>query len=283
MSGTEAHRLIQSLRRQFLLATVTRVTLLSVVGLGFVLGTLWQAHFQRGSELMWSAASLAAIAWLTLTFYSVRQIRVAHQASAFIASGRLDLAEERLKNALRKFSLYRNGKLLACHHLAVVAHGRKSYRAAAELCDGMISLPGGPLVATRRTCRILLADCRLFLGDVLAASRAIAPLRLDGADLGLAEQLLLLPIELRCQIAAEQYEEAARALPWKLKRAELLDAPRAALVHALLAQAARKTGKGPVADFLQRRAELYHDLDDLAEEYPALRDLAPRARSADNK
>lgn len=282
MSGGEAHRLIQSLRRQFLLATLARSALLMVVALGFVFGTLWRAESHYRAELMWSIASMAAIAWVVLTFFSVRQVRAAHQASAFIASGRLDLAEEKLKSTLRQFSLYRNAKLLACHHLAVVAHGRKSYQAAAELCDGMISLPGGPPRATLRTCRILLADCRLLLGDVAAARKAIAPLTLQGPDLNLAEQLMLLPIELRCQVTGEQYEAASESLPWKIKRAELLDSPTAGLVHALLAMAADHTGQPRMADFLRRRAELYHGLDNLAEGHDFLRDLAPEATSADN-
>jgi|GEM_PF-650615 len=283
MSGSEAHRLIQSMRRQFLLASVTRSTLLVVVALGFVFGSMWRADANYRAETMWAISSVAAIAWVVLTFYSVRQVRAAHQASAFIASGRLDLAEERLKRTLRQFSLYRNAKLLACHHLAVVAHGRKSYQAAAELCDGMISLPGGPSVATLRTCRILLADCRLLLGDVVAARDAIAPLNLQGSELNLAEQLLLLPIELRCQLTAEQYDAACESLPWKLKRAELLDSPTAGLVHALLAVAANHIGRSRMADFLRRRADLYHGLEKLAEEHDFLRDLAPEAISADNK
>jgi len=283
MSGGEAHRLIQTLRRQFLLATLARSVLLMVVALGFVFGTLWQADSHYRSEVMWSISSLAAIAWVVLTFYSVRQVRAAHQASAFIASGRLDLAEEKLKSTLRQFSLYRNAKLLACHHLAVVAHGRKGYQAAAELCDGMISLPGGPPGTTLRTCRILLADCRLSLGDIAAARQAIAPLNLQGPDLNLAEQLLLLPIELRCQITAEQYGAAAESLPWKVKRAELLDSPTAGLVHALLSLAADGIGQSRMADFLRRRADLYHGLAELAEEHDFLRDLAPEAISADNK
>ena len=283
MSGGEAHRLIQSLRRQFLLATLTRSALLMVVALGFVFGTLWRAESHHRAELMWSIASLAAIAWVVLTFYSIRQVRAAHQASSFIASGRLDLAEEKLKSTLRQFSLYRNAKLLACHHLAVVAHGRKSYQAAAELCDGMISLPGGPPGATLRTCRILLADCRLLLGDIAAARQAIAPLNLLGPDLNLAEQLLLLPIELRCQVTAEQYGAAAESLPWKVKRGELLDSPAAGLVHALLAMAADRTGQARMAGFLRQRADLYHGLSKLAEEHDFLRDLATKATSADNK
>ena len=146
MTRQEAHRLIRSLRRQFLLLTVTRCLLLTTVAVGF-LGTLWNPSDAPGSILsanpltnaLWLAATFAAVVWVALTFYSVRQVRSTNQATAYIASGRLDLAEGQLMDALRQFSLYRNGKLLACHKLALIAHGQKQYQVAAELCDGILS------------------------------------------------------------------------------------------------------------------------------------------------
>ena len=282
MTATEAHQVVRALRRQFLTASVSRAILLIVVALG-LFATGMGSTFEWRSDLLLSAAVLAGIAWLVLTVVSIRQIRAANQASGYIASGRLDLAEEQLKSALRQFSLYRNGKLLACHNLAVVAHGRKNYQAAAELCDGVISLRGGLSGVTRHLCRILLADCRLFLGDIVAARRAIEPMSLRDPALGLAEQMLLLPVELRCQIADGEYEKAASSLAWKVGRAELLDSPKAALTHALLAIACREVGRRDTAAFLERRAGLYHDAGALADEYETLRDSHPSGTSADNK
>ncbi|MCG8407945.1 MAG: hypothetical protein MI923_22320 [Phycisphaerales bacterium] len=301
MTRQEAHRLIRSLRRQFLLLTVTRCLLLTTVAVGF-LGTLWNPSDAPGSILsanpltnaLWLAATFAAVVWVALTFYSVRQVRSTNQATAYIASGRLDLAEGQLMDALRQFSLYRNGKLLACHKLALIAHGQKQYQVAAELCDGILSFGawGGLSKGISRLCRIMLVDCHLFLGDVTSAIRALRPVSSQDPDLSLAEQLLVLPIELRCQIGSDHYERAASSLSWKMSRAELLDSPKAALAHALLAVACQKTGQTENATFLQRRAELYHDLDELAEDYDVLRERAqgssgknsaPQATSADNK
>ena len=67
-------------------------------------------------------------------------------------------------------------------------------------------------------------------------------------------------------------EEAIRELPWMIRRAELLDSPRAALVHALLAKACRALGREDQALRLSRRAELYHDSGELRKEYEILRD-----------
>jgi hypothetical protein len=93
---------------------------------------------------------------------------------------------------------------------------------------------------------------------------------------------MLLPIELRCRTAEGDYERAAESLGWKVRLAELLEAPKAALVHALLARACRHTDRSEVATFLQRRAELYGDLGELAGEYQTPLGSAPGAISADN-
>lgn len=285
MTCGEARELVTLLRRRFLITTLTRAVLLIVIGL-----SVFAAWVSAGSELyrriFWGSASGAGLAWVALMFFSIRQARASNQAMAFIASGRLDLAEERLRGALQQFSFFRNGLLLACHNLAVVAHGRQCYPAAAELCEGVLSLHKGIRKGLSRgigrTCRILLADCRLFLGDAASALRAIEPISLDDPVLNLSEQLLFLPVELRCRIAQADYAGATANLPWKLRRAELLDSPKAALVHALLAEACRRTGQSETAAFLQGRAELYHDLDELEDQYGKLRDSTGNPNSTDN-
>ncbi len=281
MTYREACELVTLLRRRFLITTLTRATILIVISLS-VFAAWMSVESEMYRRVFWGSASFAGLAWITLMFFSIRQARVSNQASAFIASGRLDLAEERLRGAIQHFSLFRNGLLLACHNLAVVAHGRQCYPAAAELCEGVLSLHKGLHKGIGRTCRILLADCRLFLGDTASALRAIEPISLDDPVLNLSEQLLFLPIELRCRIARADYAGATANLSWKLRRAELLDSPKAALVHALLAEACRRTGQPETAAFLQGRAELYHDLDDLEDQYGKLRNSTTDINSTDN-
>jgi len=197
-------------------------------------------------------------------------VRSANQAAAYLSAGRFDLAEQELTAALRTFSLYRTGKLLVCHNLAVVVHGQKNYQAAAELCDGILAMRPGSRGGVGRICRILLADCRLFLGDTLAAIKALQPLVKRRSELSLGEQLLLLPIELRCVVADGRHEEATADLAKKIQQAELLDSPRAALVHALLAKSCQALHRDALAGRLERRAQLYHDLSELQKEYAVL-------------
>ena len=301
MTLQEAKVLARTLRRQLLLASVSRVILAALLMTSF-LAALLQSEADAGKDALWFATLLTALTWVTLTMFSVRQIRAANQASAYISSGRLDLAEEQLRNAVHLFSLYRSGKLLACHNLAVVVHGRKDYQAAAELCDCVIHRGGKVTRGAGRLCRILLADCRLLLGDPAAALAALEPLRLSQANaedgpvqgdeaassadgeaaLNLAEQLLLLPVEIRCQVETGRFAQAVQSLTWKVRLAELLDSPKAALVHVLLAEACRRAGKSAEAAFLQRRAELYCDLAELETETRAMMDSARKPVNADN-
>jgi len=252
-----------------MVASVANVVMLLGVLAGLGLAVFFATPVQRLDSL-WSAATLVGMAWVLLTALSARQMRAANQAAAFMAAGRADLAEQRLKHAIHQFSLYRRGKLMVCHALAVIAHGRKDYHVAAELCDGIVSTCGHLSRRIVRLCRILLADCRLALGDNRAAGSALGPINLGLPDLNLVEQLMLLPVELSCQIGRGDYAAAAANLGWKIRRAELLDSPKAALVHALLARACREIGRTECAELLRRKAELYHDMKDLQKEYALL-------------
>ncbi len=282
MTLAEAEGIVRRLRRHFFLALAARVLIIALVVVVFF-GALVQDEVIAEADTLPYAIVFATFLWILLTAVSVRQIRTANQASVYISSGRLDLAERQLKSAIHQFSLYGMGKLLACHNLAVVAHGQKDYQVAAVLCDGVVALRGSISRSLGRLCRILLADCRLLLGDTGSARTAIGPLSLGNPTLSLSEELMLLPIVLRCQIAEGDFERAAReSLPRKVWLAELLDAPKAALVHALLARACDRLGDAEAAGFLQRRAELYHDLEELAQEYEILQDSPSGAGTADN-
>ncbi len=281
MTAGEAKTIVRTMRRHFFLASVLRgVTLGSLFFL--VLGSVIQTDTGASSDEWWSVAMLIAIAWVAMSAISARQIRTANEASRYISTGHLNLAERELKNALRAFSVHRGSKLLICHNLAVVAHGLKEFSAAAELCVGLISLRVRLSHRLGRMCRILLADCRLQEGEAAGAYDALDSLSVDNPQLGLSERLILLPIELACCLARGDSGGMVASLEGKVQLAELLDAPKAGLVHALLARACLREQKQDAAAFLQRRADLYHDPAELIRDNQILRDSFESARSADN-
>jgi len=281
MTGPEAAGFVRTMRRQLLLATLIRVLLFGLVTVGLMGAVMMPEANERMSDF-WFAAVLAAGGWLGLAVVSARQMRATNQASVYMSTGRLDLAERELRHAMRLISLYRTGKFLICHNLAVVAHGRKNYAAAAELCDGLIAAGVGVSRGLGRMCRILLADCRLLLGEHTAADTALSPLRFDDPELVLSERLMLLPVQLRCQVAAGRFEDAVSVVAEKVRLAELLDSQKAALVHTLLARACEAVGKLELGRFLQRRADLYCESTELAEAFPDTQTSSADRQMADN-
>ncbi|MCB9858005.1 MAG: hypothetical protein H6818_20155 [Phycisphaerales bacterium] len=258
MTEPEASHLIRTLKRQILLAGVWKVGVLAIILIASVgAASTWTSPQQ--SKLLWALSIAGAGIWIIFTILGLRQARESNQAAVYIATGRLDLAEQQLRNAALAFNLHRRGKLLACHNLAVVAHGRHEYATAAALSAGVIELGHGALRGVSRICRILLADCMLELHNPEAARRAIEPIPLGDPGVPLSEQLLLLPIRLRCDAALKAYDHILIDLPNKVRRAELLDSPKAAMCHQILADACARGGRRSEADFLRKRAELYHD------------------------
>jgi hypothetical protein len=255
---SEATQLINTLRRQVLLAGVWKAGIISIIFVASI-GAAGPWTTPEQSKMLWAISVLSAGIWIVFTILGLRQARESNQAAVYIATGRFDLAERQLRAAALAFNLHRRAKLLACHNLAVVAHGRREFRTAAALSAGVIDLGRGALRGVSRICRILLADCMLELKDPEAASRAIAPIPLNDPAVPLAEQLLLLPIRLRCDAAMKAYNHILIDLPGKLKRAELLDSPKAAMCHQILADACAHSGRRSEADFLRKRADLYHD------------------------
>ncbi|MBX3395419.1 MAG: hypothetical protein KF841_08620 [Phycisphaerae bacterium] len=281
MTGEMSQDFMRSIRRQVRFSTLMRLALLLIIASGIV-ATPFYSSGNRPLDLLWAASAFAGLTWIGLTALSIKQIRAANQGIVYMANGRLDLAEEQLISAASQFSLYRIGKLRACHNLAVVAHSRGSFDEAAALLDGVIAMLRGPDRSLGKTSRLVLADCRLSLGSPDIAAEVLKPVISQFDEMPLAEQLLLLPIETRCQVATGDYDAALNNLAERVRRAELLDSPRAAQVHALLAEACRRKGRQAEAAFFMRRAQLYADLSDLAEERPGLRDLVFPDTSADN-
>ncbi len=257
MNAAEASQLVRRLRTQFAVASLWRAVMVIVITASLVAAML-PALTPSQSRAMWMVCVVTAGCWIIMVLLGFRQARSSNQAAIYIATGRLDLAEKQLREAALGFNLYRRGKLLACHNLAVVAHGRKDFLTAATLSTAVVRLAHGTLRGVSRICRILLADSLLELGDPEAAHVAIHPVRWDDPQIPLEEQLLVLPIWLRCEAAMKRDDDLLADMRHKVKRAELLEAPKASLCHRILSDACARRGLKKAAEFLRRRADLYH-------------------------
>jgi tetratricopeptide (TPR) repeat protein len=209
-----------------------------------------------------------ACAWIVLSVSSAKGSRLTADSPSLIAAGRFDEAEQRIEEALRSFSLFRTGKLVSLHHLAVLRHAQRRWQDAAALSRALLSQPLGPLQGIAKPARLILADALLELGDTDAAGEAIA--RLFQTRLSLNEMLTLLAVQLDYQSRVGAWREMTAALGTKVQLAELMPAHTSARAQALLALAAKQTDEPTLANWLRRRAELLTDMQKLATERPFL-------------
>jgi hypothetical protein len=231
---------------------------------------------------VWIAGGLALLVavWTVLVVRAVGQVRRARRSSLLLQEGRVEEARRGLLGVLNSLTPLRSITVLACHYLAVASHLSRKYAEAAAICRELLAHRLGPTKSVGTATRFILADSLLMLGEVDEALPVVQAI--DTGNLSLNDRLTFLPIELHCQLAADQGTTAAQALPEKVRLAELLEPPTAALTHAFLAEACRRTNQGRQRDFLLRRAALLADLEPLVSRYqPVLGHLDIKAAQSE--
>lgn len=276
MNADENRETLRVLRRGLTLVRLVRgaVFLAALAAVGWAVA-------QPGNSGRHVLALTALVLLLLWTWFVVRAVRLNREIQTggmLMAIGRLDDAEACLARAMRRFSLSLRARLLLCQQFAALLFRREKYQEVVAVCREVLRhrLAGahGLVVNTR----LLLADSLLLLNEVSAAYAAMRPVY--DLPLTLADRMKLLPVQLRYELAADHAASAAGGLPEKVRIAELLDSPRAALVHALLAEACRRQSMPAQQRFLSTRARLYHDLAPLAVRYPVIAPIA--AESGEN-
>lgn len=211
--------------------------------------------------------------WLVLTYRSVKGQRLAAESPSLIAAGQFDEAEQQIEEALRSFSLFRGAKMLSLHHLALLRHAQKRWQDSADLCRTLLSQKVGSVQTILRPSRLLLADALLELNDLHGAYAALASLYQERLSLGEAMNLLLIQLDYESRLGAWEAMLPRGSSYKRVQLAELMVAPSSARAHALMALAAKKTGRPDWAHWLRSRAELLADPADLTKARPLLSEL----------
>jgi hypothetical protein len=235
---------------------------------GVLFGPVWGGALQPTVILL-----LVGLIWVVLSFRSMRDSRIAADSSSLIAAGQYDAAEQRLSTALHSFSLFKTVKLLSLHHLAVLRHAQKRWRDSAMLAQALLRQPARSLSGLNKSARLILIDALLEMGDRRAAHEAIVSLYTQRLSLSEAVKLMGLQLDYEAQIGA--WDAMMQRLGAKIQLAELSPTASAALSQALLALAARRTGRSDCENWLRRRAELLVEPAELATRRPILRELWP--------
>jgi len=258
--------ILRTFKRQIFLANLLRLINLLV----FLVLIIWivQLPEPQSERMMFLVIAAAVLSWILVFINSLKNAREVRTASVLLNLGKLDDAEVWLHKTIQRFSLSVKDKILACNQLAALFMKRQAYSQAAAVCRVLLVQRLNRLRNVWVNARIMLADSLLFLNQIDEAYEAIRPLY--DTSLSLTDRMKLLPVQLRYELAAGHHTSASQSLKEKVKIAELLDSPAAALVHALLAEACRRQAMTPQYNFLIERARLYHDLDELVGQFPVI-------------
>jgi hypothetical protein len=209
--------------------------------------------------------------WMILSFRSLRGSRVAADSSTLIAAGQFELAEKSIAESLDSFSIFRTVKLMSLHHLAALRHTQNRWQDSALLCQAVLMQKPKAISGLDRSSRLLLADSLLELGDLRGVHENL--LRLYNQRLTLREALNLLVVQLDYMSRISAWEPMLWQIGTKVQMAELLPTLQSARSQALMALAAKKTGRMDWFDWLRRRAELLSDAQHLCADRPMLCEL----------
>jgi hypothetical protein len=248
---------ISRFRRDLVLGWVLRAALLTGA-LGCMLVAPLLGFHEDGAMLL----ALIGGTWIVLSYRSMQGTRLAAQSPMLIAAGQFEQAENRIDSALRSFSLFKTGKLLSLHHLALLRHAQKRWRESALLCEALLTQRLPRLQALTKTTLLLLADANIQLGEMRGAFNALNGLH--AYRLNLNESLTLQSLQLEYGARIGAWDAMLQGLPMKVQLAELMPTVNAARSQAYLGMAALKTGRLELARWLRRRAELLATVSEIA-------------------
>jgi hypothetical protein len=257
---------VSKLRRDLAVSSFVKGAML----LGAIACLLVAQALNLGAEGTMVLVSLT-IVWLVLSRRSARISRGVMDAPSLIASGRFEDAEHQLDEAVRVFSLFRTVKLLSLHHLSMLRHAQKRWQESVLLCRALQGQKLGGLAGLLRPSRLILADSLLQLGDLNGAYQTLSEMYRQRLTLGEATKLLVLQLDYESRVGA--WQNMISGAESKVQLSELMNTRDAAMSQALLALAAKKTGKEQWSEWLKRRAELLIDPKELISRRAILEEL----------
>ncbi|MDB5321927.1 MAG: hypothetical protein JWN40_3558 [Phycisphaerales bacterium] len=261
------HEAISRFRRDVTLSTLLKAAL------GCGVGAVLALHFVSLGKTIDPSLLLMGLGavWLTLWYRTMKGSRLAAQSSTLIASGNLEQAEAQIEQSLRAFSMSRSVKSMGLLNLALVRLAQKRWPDTAMLCREVLAAKKGTSEHVNKSGRLMLADSLLEMGDLRGAHEALAGLY--NHRLTLSEALSLLRVQTEYLARVGAWEQMIQGAVTKVALAEIMPMPNGARVQAMLALAAKRTGRAEWANWLRRRVELLVDVQELATQRPLLWEL----------
>lgn len=231
------------------------------VGIAVGIGLAYLAIFGFASAEAMIGLVLLVGAWLVIVGVSAKATAdLAAITVAIETSG--DEAETRLASALRRKPLLRPVRLLLYHRLATLRHRQRRFAESATIARAVLTQPMGKAGSVRPHLLLILAESLMECGDAMGTYLALN--ELHHTRLSLTEALQRLAVQTRYEVLIGRPDAALHEHAHKAQLAELLPAPQAGALHAMLAAAARATGNESLATWFGRRAELMCTPEQLA-------------------
>ncbi len=224
----------------------------------------------QASSLPEAAVILAAVGWVGISVVSSRAARAIGQFGAMLESSPA-AAESTLAGALERWPLQRGARLSLYYRLAVLRHHQHRFAEAANIARTLLTERLGTVERSRVDLLVILIESSLRCGDLTGAFLGID--QMHKRRLSMFDQLRLLALQTRYEVACGYHANAVSLVDKKVRMAELLPAPLAGHLHAMLATSAAAAHQPVLADWLQRRADLLAT----PEQMDALLGLAPTA------
>jgi hypothetical protein len=258
---------IRRVNRAMVLMWALHALLACAVGAALIVGTI----LQLPSILL---AAIPCILWVLLAVNGYRETHNAMRWPMLIASGELVKAEQEIESAIHGFSVLRSVKLMSLHHLAVLRMAQRNWSDAARLSKALQRYRLGRDGSLTRASLLVLAATATRVGQLRDAYEALQ--RLRAVPLTLDEQLSLLHAESAYLARIGAWETLCYRIDAKAKMAELMPSEAAAQTQALLALAAKRTGRDQWAGYLMKRCELLAEPAKLVGEEPLLGEVWPQ-------
>ena len=251
-----AEAVIARVRRDLTISAIVKAALLVAAFLVLV----WRGFGTSGAGDVLLLLLIGG-AWLALSYRSVQGSRLAADSQWLIATGEYDAAEQQIERSLKTFSLFRNAKLLGMHRLAMLRHAQRRWPDAVALSRALLAQRLGPLKGLNKPSRLILAEALLEMDDPRGARDALAGL--FDQRLSLSEAMTMLAVQVDYQARTGAWDQMMDRIATKVQLAELMPTTSAARTQAMLALAAKKSGREDWAIWLRRRVELLCDVQQL--------------------
>ncbi|MEM9416235.1 MAG: hypothetical protein AAGA29_12280 [Planctomycetota bacterium] len=227
-------------------------TTLAMLAAILLVPALLDTEAQRLPTLL--AVFLVPAIWLPITLTTQRVARLLPQVGATLTTDP-ERAEHLIANALNSRPVMTWARLLTYHRLAALRHQQRRFDETASICQHILSQPlTGPAAAAKPSLLLILTEAHLALGNLVGAYHTLS--ELHRTRLGLAGAMQRLALQTRYALKAGAYEHALDHGRQKMQLAELMPPPQCGVMHAMLAEAAKQTGRGKLAAWLWERAQL---------------------------